>query len=225
LRVAAVADVHSPRYLAEFRESLSKCDAPDLLLLAGDMIDSGKVSEYGNIIDAIDSHFGSRIPIVACFGNDENEEVRPDILRFLGDRVTFLDEQAFRVDLKVATVGIVGAPTLIGSDERPRSRGVRAIGKVFEKRIENLSRLLTEAAKTCIYTILLMHYCPLLETENGTHPDAFSWWVSKAVQNAEPDVIVYGHVHVSARPATRIGQIRAVNVALPAVGRMTELQL
>ena len=51
MKIIAVADVHSPKFLREFDESLSIHDRPDLLLLAGDMINFGKVTEYVAIVE------------------------------------------------------------------------------------------------------------------------------------------------------------------------------
>ena len=44
VRILATADVHSPRFLPEFRGNLSAHEPPDLFLFAGDMINRGPKS-------------------------------------------------------------------------------------------------------------------------------------------------------------------------------------
>ena len=89
MRIAAIADVHSPRYLNEFREALKKCKRPDLFLLAGDMVNFGKIEEYRNISDAITSQFGDSLPIMACFGNDEHGANSLQMRDIVGPRIRF----------------------------------------------------------------------------------------------------------------------------------------
>ncbi|MFX0107370.1 MAG: metallophosphoesterase [Candidatus Hodarchaeota archaeon] len=218
LRVAAVADVHSPKYLKEFKISLSGISKPDVFILAGDMINFGKVTEYKNILDAIDSALGRDFPIVACFGNEEPDAVRDEILGLVGDRIRFLDEQAFQIDLEGAILGIAGAATLVPARVTTNHDGIRDL---FEERIERLSSLLAEVKKTSTHTILVMHYSPLREDD----PKTLSRWVSEVVAEHQPNVLVHGHLHSSASLEITISGIRVVNVAFPATGKITELQI
>jgi predicted phosphodiesterase len=67
--IAATGDVHSPRYYEEFVSALEKLQVkPDLMLLAGDMIERANVKEFEKINNAL---FGKvECPIVACFGKN-----------------------------------------------------------------------------------------------------------------------------------------------------------
>jgi predicted phosphodiesterase len=90
-KIAAIADIHCPRYLVEFKSALEMCDDVDALLLAGDMIDAGRFAEYRQIADSICSRFGEDMPVIACLGNDEygaEEEVLNTITK---DRIEFLE--------------------------------------------------------------------------------------------------------------------------------------
>lgn len=91
MRIAAVADVHSPRFFIEFTNSLTQCWKPDLFLLAGDIVNRGKADEYPRVVDAIERIHGE-VPIIACFGNEEYLESRDEIIALTGNRVIFLDE-------------------------------------------------------------------------------------------------------------------------------------
>ncbi|MHA1960989.1 MAG: metallophosphoesterase family protein [Candidatus Thorarchaeota archaeon] len=223
VRIAGVADIHSPRYLDEFRRSLSDCGRIDLILLAGDMINFGKYREYHNIVEVIDFQLGSDIPIVSCFGNEEHVSVRDEIVSLVGNRVKFLDDSAFSVDIDGAKIGIVGAPTI--ARRKDSDADIQKIRETFEKRSDRISQLLVKTSKSSTFTILLMHYNPLIISESETDPDSFSWWVARAVEKAQPDFVLHGHVHGTDQPEVAVGRTRVINVAFPARGKVTEIQL
>jgi len=225
LYVAAVSDVHSPRYLDEFRTSISTCRRPDVFLLAGDMIESGSVHEYKKVADAVNSRFGDDTPIVACFGNEENRDVREEVVRLVGHRIKFLEDTTFRVDIGEAKVVIVGASPVVPDRVVSQVGRTSSTRKSFEKRAERLSKLLAEAANTSTHTILLVHYSPLVQGARENHSNAFSWWVSKIMELARPDVIVHGHVHNAAQAKIVIDHTTVLNVAFPLVKDVTEFPL
>ena len=223
MRIGAVADVHSPKFLNEFTSSLEQCRKLDLFLLAGDIINRGSVDEYLRVVAAIERIHGA-VPIIACFGNEEYNESRSEIISLMEDRVTFLDESTISLSLAGSKIGIVGASVLLeraeSSPERTRSPP-DDIRPAFEKRALRISQHLQMLEKSSDHTILLLHYSPLLESD----PQSYSWWVSRALEIVQPTLIVHGHVHVSSNLEVVIGSTRIYNVALPAVGSITELTL
>ncbi len=223
VRLAAVADVHSPKYLKEFEHALSTIQRPDLFLFAGDMVNFGRSVEYQNVIKAIDSSIGTEIPIIACFGNEEHRERRDDVLSIVGTRVKFLDEQNIIVDVDGIKIGIVGAAFPFSSRDRQEIR-TEKIQTIFESRVANLSQLLSEISEKSNYTILLLHYSPLLET-SGDEMDSFSWWISEVVQESRPNLIIHGHVHSPMKRRTVIGDTVVINVAFPDDNKITEIVL
>ena len=216
MRIAAVADVHSPRYLTEFINALSECSRPDLFLLAGDMVSYGQYLEYNNVIEAITSELGNDIQIVACFGNEEHGEVRQDILSLVENRIVFLDESITKIQLNDSTLGIVGTSTLVSNHEASETKDIE---EVFEMRAEYLSKLLCQAAESSTHSILLMHYNPIDEKDSSS----FSWWISRAFEEIQPDFIVHGHIHNPVNYEVTIGRTSIINVAFPARGKITEL--
>ncbi|MFW9768645.1 MAG: metallophosphoesterase [Candidatus Thorarchaeota archaeon] len=212
--IAAVADVHSPRYFVEFVTSLGKFSQPDLFLLAGDIINRGSVEEYPIVVDAIDRFFGE-IPIVACFGNEEYAESRDEITSLVGNRVHFLDASTATLNLAGNRLGIVGASALLESSD-----DISDIRTFFENRANRITKLLRQVHRESRNVILLMHYSPLEEDNHS-----FSWWVARAIKNVEPNIIVHGHVHSPFELELLIGSTTVHNVALPAVGSITELFL
>lgn len=217
MRIAAIADVHSPRYLNEFKESLVHCKTPDLFLLAGDMIDAGKISEYRNVADSISNRFGIDLPIVACLGNDEMNAEISTLFDAAKKRISFLENDSLVIHHEGTDVGIVGAPILDVSVEC----GEKNVESVFQKKIQKTAELLNTLTEVSDYTIFLLHYSPL---SIDTYPEAFSWWVAEAFREARPDLVIHGHIHYAAKPEVRIGDTRIFNVAYPSTREITEIE-
>lgn len=225
LRIAAVADVHSPKFLLEFRNSLSKLESPDLILLAGDIVNFGRAAEYRKVLGAIDSELNSSIPIVACFGNEEFAAIRNDILGITKDRVTFLDDESVTFNHGHSRLGIVGTHASFQGYREIDDADSADIRKALKSRARRLSKILKDVARKVDNIILLMHYNPLLENVNESAADSFSWWISQATESIQPDLVIHGHVHNPMKTNARIGRTRVFNVAFPARGEVTQIIL
>ncbi|MDF1538372.1 MAG: metallophosphoesterase [Candidatus Thorarchaeota archaeon] len=216
MRIAAVSDIHSPRYFSEFKEALLVCERPDLFLLAGDMVDAGNVNEYRNISNAITELFGDELPIVACFGNDENGASIRDMKDIVRERIVFLDGDTTVIHYNGRKIGILGVPML----NVARAPKDSTLEDIFEKKIDNLTRNLGDLSKTCDQSIFLLHYSPL---SAETYPEDFSWWVSRTFSEAKPELVIHGHIHWATKSETRIRNTRVFNVAYPSTRKITEL--
>ncbi|MBN2230482.1 MAG: metallophosphoesterase [Candidatus Thorarchaeota archaeon] len=229
MKIQAVADVHSPRFLSEFTQSLDKLNPPDLFLLAGDMVNRGKVEEYVTIADMITAHLGSEIPVIACFGNEEYNEVRKEIVSLVGERILFLDEKSTIIECRDLQIGIVGTQGSLDKATSWQRRNVPSIKGIFERRAKRAASLLKKFEKKVDRSILLMHYSPCLETCTGEDLRAFSWLGSRKFYQIlidyNPDLVIHGHVHNSTKHSVMIGTTLVHNVALPAVSSITELDL
>jgi Icc-related predicted phosphoesterase len=229
VKIQAVADVHSPRYLTEFKQSLNVLQPPDLFLFAGDMVSRGKADEYNIILDLIESHFGHDFPIVGCFGNEEYNEVRKEIITLSGQRMEFLDEQSMIVESKGLQIGIVGTQGSLDKATSWQRRNIPSIKGVFERRAKRAASLLKKLDDKVDKRILLMHYSPCLETCEGEDLRSFSWLGSRkfyqVILEYCPDLVIHGHVHNSINHKAMIGTTLVHNVALPAVRNITEISL
>jgi Icc-related predicted phosphoesterase len=229
MKIQAVADVHSPRFLSEFKQSLEALQPPNLFLFAGDMVSRGKVDEYVTILDNIEHQLGNEFPIIGCFGNEEYNEVRKEILSLVGDRMLFLDEKSTIVDIGNLQVGIVGTQGSLDKATNWQRRNIPSIKGVFERRAKRAASLLKKLENKADRCVLLMHYSPCLETCAGEDMRAFSWLGSRkfyqVILDHGPDLVIHGHVHNSTTHRAMIGATLVHNVALPAVGKITELEL
>ncbi len=229
MRILAVADVHSPRFLQIFVDSISKFESPDLFLMAGDMVNRGSIDEFPRVLDIMDEALGNNFPIVACYGNDEYSELRDDLVSIAKNRVTFLDEISIVVEILGKRIGIVGTQ---GSLDRPTTwqrSNLPNIREVFSRRARRASNLLSKLKGSVDYRILLMHYSPCLETCEGEDFRSFAWLGSrkfyKVVEEQQPDLVIHGHVHNSYVYEAKLGSSLIQNVSLPAVKDVTELVL
>ena len=227
VKILAVADVHCPRYLSEFKQSLAQVSVPDVFFFAGDMINRGHASEYITLLDTIETTLGSGFPIIACFGNEEYNEVRKDILSIVGDRMLFLDEKSTVINSGIKQIGIAGTQGSLDKATNWQRRNIPSVKGVFERRARRAASLLKKLEKKVDKRILLMHYSPCLETCEGEEEKAFSWLGSRkfyrVVRDLSPDLVIHGHVHNSTNHNAEIGSTMVYNVALPAVGSITEL--
>ncbi|TFG11132.1 metallophosphoesterase [Candidatus Thorarchaeota archaeon] len=229
MKILAVGDIHYPRYAQEFKEALSTLERPDLFLLAGDMINRGAAEEFPNVLDIIESYLGKGFPIVGCFGNEEYSEVRKKILSLVRKRIDILDEQSKIYKINGLKIGIIGTQGSLDKPTNWQRENIPNIKKAFERRADRASNLLRKIRKKADRRILLMHYSPCLETCEGKDLRSFAWLGSKkfyaVVASEQPDLVIHGHVHNSDVHAAMIGSTKVRNVAFPAVGKITELDL
>ena len=229
VKILAVADVHSPRYLDEFAKALAQHEQPDVFLLAGDMINRGNAEEYTNVLDTIEKVLGTDFPIFGCFGNEEYSEVRKEIISIVGDRMIFLDEKSTILETNGLKVGIVGTQGSLDKATSWQRRNIPSVKGVFKRRAKRAASLLKKMNDKVDHRILLMHYSPCLETCEGEDTKAFSWLGSRkfyrVVVEHQPDLVIHGHVHNATRHEVTIGTAIVRNVSLPAVGSITELNV
>ncbi len=229
VRILATADVHSPRFLTEFRGNLSTHEPPDVFLFAGDIINRGSAEEYPIILDTIEETLGDSFPIIGCFGNEEYNEVRKEIISLVGNRMLFLDENSTIIESNELKIGIVGTQGSLDKATSWQRTNIPSVKGVFERRAKRAESLLKKMETQVDHRILLMHYSPCLETCEGEVEKAFSWLGSrkfyKIVVKQQPDLVIHGHVHTSVRHEVVLGKTLVRNVSLPAVGSITTLNL
>lgn len=216
MKIAAVADIHYPRFFPHFEESLRTIENPDLFLLAGDIVNRGKSDGYSIVVDAIDSIFGD-IPIIACFGNEDYDMFHNEnqIIELVGRRVTFLDNEKILLPLGDSKVGIVGVSIV-----SERVKEIPAIRSLFEEQARRISQSLEELASDASDLIILSHYSPLAENESS-----FSWWFHEAIKDHTPSLIIHGHIHDAIENKIVVESTPIYNVALPTIGSITEITL
>lgn len=225
IRIAATADIHSPQYLDLLKTAVDELAwRPDLLLMAGDIIDRGRARWFGPALDTLRKMGPKRI--VGVFGNEEYEEVQAEILADFSGAVLFLNDGSVTLDLGRYSVGIVGTK---GSLEVPTSwqkKNVPEITSIYSRRVDLVAHLLEDLRADI--RVLLMHYSPTFETLIGEDrkiwPHLGHRGYEKVIREVKPDVVLHAHAHRGSKRAI-IDGVEVLNVSLPLWKRLVPLDL
>lgn len=228
IRIAAVADIHSPRYLNLFVLSMKKIDfnTIDLFILAGDIINKGRFGECRHVVDVIGRYFKG--PIIGVYGNEEYDEIK-DSLRKVCSKIIWLDDNSIVLDVGDTKLGIVGTR---GSLDKPtiwQRRNIPNIVEVYNKRIDKIKHLLSEIRNKAKYTMLVSHYSLVCNTLVGEKrsiwPFLSSSKLTRVIEELKPTLVVHGHTHRSRVYFAYIGSTKVFNVALPATNKISIITL
>jgi Icc-related predicted phosphoesterase len=223
IRIAAVGDLHCTRTSrGAFQTLFSQVsEAADMLLLAGDLTDTGLPDEARILA----REFASlHVPAVAVFGNHDYESGHQDEVRnILTDAgVTMLDGEA----AEVRGIGIAGVKGFCGGF------GKRALGPWGETAIKQFAHeavneaLKLEASLARLRTkhqIVLLHYAPIQETVEGEPPEIFAFVGSSRLEDPisrfPVSMVFHGHAH-RGRPEGRTKEhVPVYNVSMPLLTR------
>ncbi len=228
MEIAAIADVHSPKYISEYEESLknAKLDNVKLMLFAGDMIYRGKWVEFKKVLNITRKYFRGKI--VACFGNEEYEDTIVRLVKNFPE-VIWLNDEVLTLNYGNKTLFIVGTKGVLDRPTRWQRTHIPNIHEIYSKRSEKISNFLREGKRRGYTVILLTHYTPTFKTLIGeprfAWPEMGSERMEKMVLETKPDIIVHGHAHNSKKTFTQLGVTRVYNVALPATRKVTIIPL
>jgi Icc-related predicted phosphoesterase len=194
LIIAAVSDVHSPRWYQEFVHALDRLRVkPDIFVIAGDMIERGAVGEYERVYNAL---FGKiNCHIVACFGNNEFDNLRQQLKAKFPD-IKFLDDEGTILRLGNITVGVVGTTGSLDNPTPWQKENVPGIEKTFQERVNLVERMMKRMGGVD-FRILVSHYAPTYKTLEGENPRFYGSMGSKmyegVIQTLRPTVVFHGH--------------------------------
>lgn len=212
--IAAVGDVHSPQYYDEFVRAVDTMKAKsDLFLIAGDMVSRGRLDEFDKVYNVL---FGKiYCPIVACFGNNEFQEIRNKIKQKYAE-IKFLDDESAVLQVGKRFVGIIGTTGSLDMPTPWQRKNIPNIGKVYQERVNFVDRHLQRLVTN--FRIVLMHYSPTYKTLQGENPMFYSSMGSKAYEKIlferKPDLVIHGHSHRGLKQAW-IDTVPVFNVSLP----------
>jgi Icc-related predicted phosphoesterase len=218
LTVAAIGDLHVTetchnRYRTLFEEIN---EAADVLALAGDLTNFGKVAEAEILAEDLRA---CTIPVVAVLGNHDYEAGQVDeVLRILQSAgVIMLGEQATVIE----GVGFAGAKGFIGGFGRGElgAFGEEAI-KVFVDEARDEARKLENALRSLrterVFAVL--HYAPIPETVEGEPLEIYPFLGSSRLAHAidrfdNVKAVVHGHAHRGAYSGHTPGGVPVFNCA------------
>ena len=207
-RILATADIHSPKYFPRFREAVKDLGKFDAVLIAGDLMEDGKIEGLKILINELRRLSDT---VIAVPGNEDYDEVMPRA-RELGV-VRWLDDEVIKLTINDVTLRIIGSR---GSLEKPTTwqlRHIPHIADTYRRRVEWLKRTINSSREL---TILLIHYAPTFKTLQGEDPRI---WPSLGVRDLENTIFsnnviaIHGHAHDSVVRCVKSGNSYIINAA------------
>jgi Icc-related predicted phosphoesterase len=228
LTLAAIGDLHvSETCHNRYRDMFAEIsDVADVVALAGDLTNFGKVSEAEILAEDLRA---CTIPIVAVLGNHDVESGQEqEIMQILQSAgVTVLDEQA----TVISGVGFAGVKGFVGGFGRAElgAFGEDAI-KSFVDEARNEARKLENALRSLRTerVVAVLHYSPIAETVEGEPLEIYAFLGSSRLADAvdrfdNVKAVVHGHAHRGAWSGKTPRGVPVYNVAQfvvePAFGR------
>jgi Icc-related predicted phosphoesterase len=224
LRLAATGDLHCTRKtLAALTDLLSlMAHDADILLLAGDLCDTGLLEEAQMLARAIAS---LKVPVVAVLGNHDFESGKAvEIEAILADAgVNVLDGKC----CEIYGIGFAGVKGFCGGfgDKALQAWGEPAIKSFVYEGVEESLKLESALAKlTTPDRIALLHYAPIFETVAGEPPELAPFLGSSRLEeplNRYPvRAVFHGHAHHGTPEGMTANRVPVYNVAKPLLERV-----
>ncbi|RPI21514.1 MAG: metallophosphoesterase [Acidobacteria bacterium] len=214
MRIAAIADFHCRvnSTIAPLLDGVQ--DQADLLLLAGDLTDTGLPAEMAVLLNELKQ---LSLPILAILGNHDHENDHSDELcTMLADTGIMVLEGNV---VEVQGIGFLGAKGFCGGfdDKLVQPFGERAIKDFIRIGIDESVRLENSVAKLQTpKKVAVLHYSPVKQTLEGESPELFPFLGSSRLASALDrhgvDVIVHGHAHHGSPEGRTAGGIPVYNV-------------
>jgi Icc-related predicted phosphoesterase len=218
MRIAATADLHfSPQSYDRIREQMQRIrDEADLLILAGDLTNFGKVEEMHSLLNAL---VRLRVPIVAVLGNHDYESgLQEELIKMMTtEGIKVLDGSSYERD----GVGFAGTKGFYGGFGRgaltafgePEVKQFVQAGLNEALKLERaLSQLRAEKR------IVVTHYSPVRETVEGEPMDIFPFLgssrLAEVIDRFGAVFAVHGHAHHGTAEGKTTGGIPVYNCAI-----------
>ncbi len=226
LRVAAVGDVHvGEDSVGILRLRLTAlADHADLLLLAGDLTQHGRLVE-GRVL--ADDLRGLPVPIVAVLGNhDYHSGCETEIRAALEDAgVCVLEGSATTLALRGIVVGVAGVKGFgSGFAGACGSEFGEPEMKAYVRHAKEQAHLLESALRglDTDVRIALTHYAPVADTLEGERREIYpflgSYLLGEAIDAAGCDLALHGHAHKGKEHGVTPAGVPVRNVALHVIG-------
>lgn len=225
MKLAAVGDIHSPKYLDLFKDAVSRAPSDvKCLILCGDLILKGRHEEVSTVVQILKSKYSC--PIYACFGNEEYESVEDKIVESTKNEVTWLDDSLIEVELSGYKVTLIGTRGCLDRPTRWQMKNIPNAMDIYNQRVKRLDELLSKSSGK---VVLFSHYAPTYLTLEGEQQRIWPELGCKKLENLilkrQPDLVIHAHAHRATRLEASLGLSKVINASLPASGKITVAEL
>jgi Icc-related predicted phosphoesterase len=207
-KLLATADIHSPKYFARFREAVEGLGKFDAVLIAGDLMEDGKIDGLKILMNELKKLSDT---IIAVPGNEDYDDVLPRA-KSLG-LIKWLDDEVIKININGISLRIIGSR---GSLEKPTTwqlRNIPHITDTYKRRVEWLRSILNSSREL---TILLTHYAPSFKTLQGEDPRIWPTLGVRDLENvifANNVIAIHGHAHESTVRCVRSRNAYIINAS------------
>ncbi len=194
----------------------------DILVLCGDLVDSGVIEEAHILASEISATI--RIPTVGVLGNHDYESNKQDeIKQILCDSgVMILDGEVFESH----GIGFAGIKGFGGGFGRYQlgSWGEKVIKHFVQEAMDEGMKLESALVRLSnVPRIVLMHYSPIRETVVGESLEVFPFLGSSRLEDPvnwfDVDAVIHGHAHFGSPEGFTTKNIPVYNVAAPLLAK------
>jgi Icc-related predicted phosphoesterase len=207
-KLLVTADIHSPRYFARFREAVKDLGRFNAVLIAGDLMEDGKIEGLKILIDVLKKLSDT---VIAVPGNEDYDEVLPRA-KNLGF-IRWLNDEILKITVNGVPLRIIGSR---GALEKPTTWQLRNIPHIIEEYRRRIDWLKRTIASSRELTILLTHYAPTFKTLEGEDPRI---WPMLGVRDLEDPIVkngviaIHGHAHNSVTRCVKAGNAYIINAS------------
>lgn len=225
VRIAAISDLHlrGPEDSRRFAELRDLRGEADLLVVAGDLTDSGRIVEAEAAGELLAS---TKLPVVAVLGNHDLRSLRRKAFRHALEKmgVEVLECRSTRIvlerGLRVGVAGTTGCGGGFWPVEGPnaiQNRSLKRLALRARNEVAGLDRALRDLDADV--RIAVTHFAPTTSTL-GQEPIAKYWMLGNCELGAvldghRPDLVIHGHAHLGNRRGVTPGGVPVRNVAWP----------
>ncbi|MDQ3539983.1 MAG: metallophosphoesterase [Chloroflexota bacterium] len=231
IRIAAIGDLHLRAEVPEGMASdlLSLEGEVDLLVIAGDITESGRIPEVGLATELFST---LTMPKIAVLGNHDRRGMRRRAMRLLleSSGVRLLDGDSmtlrFADGRRIAIAGVGGYGGGFWPEEAPDLPGARiskAVGVRARREALRLSTALDDIGPSDVdAVVVVMHYSPTVSTL-GEEPLMKYWMLGnsllgRVIDDHRVDLVIHGHAHLGNHEGQTPGGTPVRNVAAHVTG-------
>lgn len=222
-KIAAVGDIHvreadQGKWENFFREVSQQAD---VLLLCGDLTDTGRTSEAEVLAKELKS---CSIPVVAVLGNHDYEHDQQDDIRkvLLQEGVNMLDGDC----IVIGKLGFAGVKGFGGGFDKGMLGmfGERKMKEFVQEAVDEALKLDGALARLDgehidIKKVVLLHYAPIKATVVGEPEQIFPFLgssrLAEPINRREVEAVFHGHAHIGTLEGETSKGVKVYNVSKP----------